>query len=85
MDEKTLCDGCQHPFLVHTQNFLAEDEAGECNAEGCSCMAFEEPCPDCGGTGEIEVQSPVYPGEPHMAYLGDKKTCHCRARENDGE
>ena len=32
-------------------------------------------CPECEGTGEIRIQSQVYPGEPHMADLGDTIPC----------
>lgn len=41
-------------------------------------------CPECGGTGEIPIQSQVYPGEPHMADLGDTIPCPvCKVREPD--
>ena len=45
----------------------------------------EEVCPDCHGTGEIDVMSPVYPGEPHMAYLGDKVICACRINDDQND
>lgn len=42
-----------------------------------------EDCEMCKGTGEVEIMSPVYPGEPHMAYLGDTRPCLCKGRKNE--
>lgn len=43
----------------------------------------EEECPECGGTGKITILSQVYPGEPHMADLGDSRPCICQIRDDD--
>ena len=40
-----------------------------------------EVCEECGGTGRISIMSPVYPGEPHMADLGDSRPCICQSSE----
>lgn len=33
-------------------------------------------CAECGGTGEVAVPEPVWPGEPHLADVGSAP-CAC--------
>ncbi len=42
----------------------------------------EEICEECGGTGEVDVIEPVYPGEPHMADVGTRP-CVCQIKDED--
>lgn len=39
-------------------------------------------CPICGGSGEVSIMEAVYPGEPHMAYIGTRQ-CECQLIEED--
>lgn len=43
----------------------------------------EKPCEECDGTGRIEVESTVYPNEPHTAYLGDTVPCPLCTKEKE--
>ncbi len=40
-------------------------------------------CTTCGGTGEVGVMEPVYPGEPHTADIGTKPCPDCRSHQDD--
>lgn len=42
-------------------------------------------CEWCGGTGEAEVESPVYQGEGHMAFQGDMQKCLCKLNHEEYE
>jgi len=57
---------------------------GYVKGEGWELLGESE-CEDCGGTGEITVNEPVYPdaGSP-TAPIGTRK-CHCRLRSNEGD
>ncbi len=43
----------------------------------------EDVCSDCGGTGEVSVMEPVYPGEPHMADIGRAPCPTCKPPRDD--
>lgn len=42
----------------------------------------EERCPICKGEGIIGTYEPVYPGEPHRAFIGEKP-CDCQGDPDD--
>lgn len=42
----------------------------------------ESVCELCNGTGKVSQSEAVYPGEPHMADIGES-TCECSVRDDD--
>ena len=44
----------------------------------------EEVCETCGGIGYVRTMERVYPGEPHMAPVGEEPCPDCNQKEKDG-
>lgn len=42
----------------------------------------DEVCEICDGTGKVSQSEQVYPGEPHMADIGEA-TCECSINDDD--
>ncbi len=43
----------------------------------------EEECETCGGIGYVRTTERVYPGEPHMAPVGEEPCPECNGKDED--
>lgn len=80
----TVVEAEKDPSWASGYRYLV-DFGGKQGNQMTDGQGFEKVCPECDGTGKVEVQSPVYPGEPHMAYLGDTRPCLCTKKVAEEE
>jgi len=69
-------------YFEHPQHDSYDENCSECFKEKEDKERVEV-CETCGGTGEVDVDEQVYPGEGHMAPTGTEPCPTCCIRDND--